>query len=101
MDSETPIITQSRPHIPKDLLSKKYVPSTVRIVDYPAYQASKVYVEVIRGCSNYQRTKIPLPDGRECTDCGNCDSMDPLDSLSYWERGYDNECEGLTEYGSA
>ncbi|MFW9868282.1 MAG: B12-binding domain-containing radical SAM protein [Candidatus Thorarchaeota archaeon] len=54
--------------------SEKYFPSTVRIIDYPVYQASKVYVEILRGCSNFKRTKLPLPDGSKCTDCENCDS---------------------------
>jgi radical SAM superfamily enzyme YgiQ (UPF0313 family) len=55
-------------------LSGKYRPSTIRIVDYAAYQASKVYVEVIRGCSNFLRTSLPLADGRQCSSCGNCES---------------------------
>ncbi|MFW9799071.1 MAG: B12-binding domain-containing radical SAM protein, partial [Candidatus Thorarchaeota archaeon] len=58
-------------------ISTIFVPSTTRIVDYHAYKASKVYVEVLRGCSNFKRTTIPLPDGRECTDCENCESDDP------------------------
>lgn len=57
-------------------LSEEYRPSTTRIVDYSAYQASKVYVEVVRGCSNFQRASLPLPDGRECSSCGNCNSDD-------------------------
>ncbi|MFW9841345.1 MAG: B12-binding domain-containing radical SAM protein, partial [Candidatus Thorarchaeota archaeon] len=43
---------------------------------YPVYQASKVYVEILRGCSNFRRTNLSLPDGRECTDCSNCNSED-------------------------
>ncbi len=70
------VTTKSRDLIPSTVLSEDYRPSTTRIIDYKAYQASKVYVEVTRGCSNYRRTKLPLDDGRHCTDCGNCDAND-------------------------
>ncbi|MHA1770781.1 MAG: B12-binding domain-containing radical SAM protein [Candidatus Thorarchaeota archaeon] len=68
-----PVITKTRPLLtPKEM--DRFRPSIQRVMDYPAYQASRVYVEVIRGCSNFRRPRIPLPDGRACTDCGNCDS---------------------------
>ncbi|MGQ4911434.1 MAG: B12-binding domain-containing radical SAM protein [Candidatus Thorarchaeota archaeon] len=66
-----------RPLLTEQQISEEYTPSVSRIVDYRAYEASKVYVEVIRGCSNYQRTRLPLRDGKQCTECGNCDSADP------------------------
>jgi radical SAM superfamily enzyme YgiQ (UPF0313 family) len=72
--SGRPIVIEPRRLLTPEEYSEKYSPSTVRIVDYPAYQASKVYVEILRGCSNFRRTNLPLPDGRECTDCENCDS---------------------------
>ncbi|MBD3404930.1 MAG: radical SAM protein [Candidatus Lokiarchaeota archaeon] len=75
------IITPKRPTISEEHLSDYFQPSTIRIMDYPGYQASRVYVEVLRGCSNFQRTKIRLPDGRSCTDCGSCDSIDPSTRL--------------------
>ncbi|WP_456482171.1 B12-binding domain-containing radical SAM protein [Methanopyrus sp.] len=34
--------------------------------------AARVYVEVVRGCSNSYRTTLELPDGRRCSGCGNC-----------------------------
>ena len=70
--------TKPRELIPSKILSETYKPSTTRIIDYKAYQASKVYVEVTRGCSNYRRTKLPLEDGRHCTECSNCDSDDSI-----------------------
>jgi radical SAM superfamily enzyme YgiQ (UPF0313 family) len=70
-------VTPAREFIPAKKLSEEYIPSTTRIIDYRAYQASKVYVEVTRGCSNFRRTTLPLTDGRQCSDCGNCDSADP------------------------
>ncbi|MFW9843624.1 MAG: B12-binding domain-containing radical SAM protein [Candidatus Thorarchaeota archaeon] len=70
------VSTRPREFIPSEILSEKYRPSTTRIIDYKVYQASKVYVEVTRGCSNFRRTRLPLKDGSQCTDCGNCDSKD-------------------------
>jgi len=60
-----------RPILPKEKL-KAFFPSVERIRDYPSFWACRVYVECVRGCSNFYRTKIQLPDGRKCTDCGNC-----------------------------
>jgi radical SAM superfamily enzyme YgiQ (UPF0313 family) len=67
-------VTPTREFISSEALSSVYSPSIGRIIDYHAYQASKVYVEVTRGCSNFRRPNLPLKDGRHCTDCGNCDS---------------------------
>jgi radical SAM superfamily enzyme YgiQ (UPF0313 family) len=75
-ESGTCFITEPRPLLSVQEISDDCKPSTTRVVDYPAYQASKVYVEVLRGCSNFRRTVIKLPDGRQCSDCGNCDSDD-------------------------
>jgi radical SAM superfamily enzyme YgiQ (UPF0313 family) len=80
LESNTPILTDSRPYLEINKLSS-FQPSTTRIVDYKVYQACKVYVEVVRGCSNFNRTKIQLPDQRECSECGNCDSVNPEDRL--------------------
>jgi radical SAM superfamily enzyme YgiQ (UPF0313 family) len=74
--SGTPVVTMPRHLLSSREYSEEYSPSIVRIIDYPAYQASKVYVEILRGCSNFRRTKLPLPDGKECTDCDNCYSED-------------------------
>ncbi|WXG42902.1 MAG: radical SAM protein [Promethearchaeati archaeon SRVP18_Atabeyarchaeia-1] len=53
-------------------LLDKYCSSTNCVKDYPAYRALKFYVEVVRGCSNFLRTSIPLPSGRKCLECGKC-----------------------------
>jgi len=50
----------------------KYSPSFHRIKDYRNYRWARVYVEVVRGCSNSFRTTIRLPDGRKCTFCNLC-----------------------------
>ncbi|MHA1247315.1 MAG: B12-binding domain-containing radical SAM protein [Candidatus Thorarchaeota archaeon] len=73
MDHDSPVFTTPRRRLTSQELDS-YRPSVTRIMDYPAYQASRVYVEVLRGCSNFRRTTLELPDGRVCIDCGNCDS---------------------------
>ena len=70
-------VTPPRPFVSALVLSQEYPPSTTRIIDYQAYQACKVYVEVTRGCSNFKRTTLPLLNGQQCSDCGNCDSENP------------------------
>lgn len=52
----------------KDLNSFKA--STIHIKDYPEYNAKKAYVEIVRGCSNYYRTKIGL--NQTCKNCEKC-----------------------------
>ncbi|MGD2072995.1 MAG: radical SAM protein, partial [Candidatus Thorarchaeota archaeon] len=74
LESDNVIITAKRPHLDSEGFSG-FNPSTTRIIDYKAYQACKVYVETVRGCSNYNRTRIQLPDRRECSECGNCESL--------------------------
>ncbi|MFW9852203.1 MAG: B12-binding domain-containing radical SAM protein [Candidatus Thorarchaeota archaeon] len=56
---------------------KEFYPSTSHITDYPDYWYSKVYVEIVRGCSNHYRGEIVRNEGG-CSDCGNCDSPDSV-----------------------
>ena len=51
-----------------------YRPSTKRIIDYPSYWGLRIYVEVVRGCSNFYRPKIKFPSGVKCIDCDICRS---------------------------
>ncbi|AEM39464.1 Radical SAM domain protein [Pyrolobus fumarii 1A] len=44
------------------------------IRNYDAYWAARVYVEVVRGCSNWRRPRGRLPDGRVCIHCEICTS---------------------------
>ncbi|NHJ31642.1 MAG: radical SAM protein [Asgard group archaeon] len=53
---------------------KTFSASTKRITDYPNYFSAKVYVECLRGCSNFGGTRIQLPDGRKCSECSFCES---------------------------
>jgi len=58
------------PERPLDEASyNRYMPSIERIADYPTFFAGRVYVEVVRGCSNFKRTSLTLSDGRRCTHC--------------------------------
>lgn len=49
-----------------------FKPSTKRVVDYPFYWGLRVYVEVVRGCSNFYRPRIELPGGVRCINCDIC-----------------------------
>ncbi len=81
LESNKPRINQTRALITSQEFSERFHPSTSRIIDYTAYQACKVYVEILRGCSNFRRTKYPLADGTQCTECGNCDSKNALSRM--------------------
>ncbi len=60
----------------------KYKPSIKVIKEYPAWWGARVYVEVVRGCSNFYRTTLSLPNGRVCSNCGLCRSGDLNDRLN-------------------
>ncbi len=51
----------------------RMTPSTEVVGDYPLFYAARVYVEVLRGCSNYLRSKMTLPGGA-CVGCDLCRS---------------------------
>jgi radical SAM superfamily enzyme YgiQ (UPF0313 family) len=76
LEKKSPRMTPSRSLLTPEEMSSMFVPSVTRIVDYHSYQAARVYVETVRGCSNFRRTTIALPSGQECTECSNCDSAD-------------------------
>jgi radical SAM superfamily enzyme YgiQ (UPF0313 family) len=57
---------------PYEVLS--VIPEPRLIHSYPKFKFSRVAVECIRGCSNFFRPRIHLPDGRKCVECGNCTS---------------------------
>lgn len=50
----------------------RYKPSTKVINKYPAWWGARVYVEVVRGCSNFYRTTLSMSNGRACSGCGIC-----------------------------
>lgn len=55
-----------------------FEPDVGSIRSYRYYWARRVYVEVVRGCSNFYRTTLPavLPKAVECSNCGLCRSGD-------------------------
>ncbi len=53
-----------------------YKSSIEAIRGYPLYWAARVYVEVVRGCSNFNRPRTPLKGFNKCINCGNCESSD-------------------------
>ncbi|MGQ9722208.1 MAG: B12-binding domain-containing radical SAM protein [Candidatus Jordarchaeum sp.] len=63
-----------------------FEPSVDRVVDYPYFRVSRVYVTCVRGCSNYRRTLLTLPDGRKCNQCGLC-AVDNLTERYYCPEG--------------
>jgi radical SAM superfamily enzyme YgiQ (UPF0313 family) len=79
-ESGNAVVTEARTFLDSERLSD-FQPSTSRVVDYKTYQACKIYVETVRGCSNFNRTKIQLPDQRQCSECGNCESTNPEERL--------------------
>ncbi len=54
-----------------------FFPDTAGIRDYPDYWFSRVYVEVVRGCSNHFRGDIVKSIGG-CSECGNCESPETV-----------------------
>ncbi|MCW4014529.1 MAG: B12-binding domain-containing radical SAM protein [Candidatus Bathyarchaeota archaeon] len=59
-----------RPLQPKNVY-EEYPPSTDTIANYPLYKSARVYVETVRGCSNFNRARIG-PVGSACTFCEQC-----------------------------
>jgi radical SAM superfamily enzyme YgiQ (UPF0313 family) len=59
-----------RPVMKREIFNR-LTPSTRIIGDYPLHRSARVYVEVLRGCSNYHRTRIALPE-EGCIECRKC-----------------------------
>lgn len=59
-----------RPVQPKTVFGE-YQPSTTTITGYHLYKSARVYVEAVRGCSNFHRARIG-PIGEHCTFCEQC-----------------------------
>jgi len=62
-------ITGLAPHATTQQLSIQH---STRVEGYPLYWASRVYVEIVRGCSNFRRPSLKLADGRQCIRCPIC-----------------------------
>jgi len=54
---------------PKERLS--VIPAVEDLKTYPFYWASRIYVEVVRGCSNFKRAR-QTSNGKVCINCSLC-----------------------------
>jgi radical SAM superfamily enzyme YgiQ (UPF0313 family) len=72
------VVSRVRPGYAVEPLLWSFQPDVESVRRYRYYWASRVYVEVVRGCSNFLRTTLPLPllGGGRCTGCGVCRSGD-------------------------
>ncbi|MFP3950584.1 MAG: B12-binding domain-containing radical SAM protein [Candidatus Bathyarchaeia archaeon] len=71
------ILNPLRPVMSRDDYNR-YHPSTSIISSYPLHHAARVYVEILRGCSNYRRARIGSL-GELCTYCNQCTEGDLRD----------------------
>lgn len=67
MDGDSMRVNPLRPYMRREVYNS-YMPSTRRVADYPFYRAARVYVEVLRGCSNYRRARA----NEKCRGCKGC-----------------------------
>ena len=74
-DSQTLLIQDTKPF--NFNIFDLYFSSTKRISDYPDHWFSKVYVELVRGCSNHYRGDLVKTAGG-CSECGECDDPDTI-----------------------
>ena len=63
-------VTPFRPVQPKSVFDE-FHPSTDTISSYPLFKSARVYVEAVRGCSNFHRARIG-EIGEKCTFCEQC-----------------------------
>ncbi|MHA1291160.1 MAG: B12-binding domain-containing radical SAM protein [Promethearchaeota archaeon] len=51
--------------------------------DYENYKSARIYVECLRGCSNYYRIKFTLEGGKRCKEsCNNCNESNLYKRIS-------------------
>jgi len=66
------VLRNAGPPWAKDQVLWEFTPSVKDVTRYPGWWGARVYVEVVRGCSNFFRPTIRLSDGRKCTFCNLC-----------------------------
>lgn len=54
----------------------RFKPSVKVIKRYRGWWGARVYVEVVRGCSNFYRPTLKLASNKSCNNCGLCRSAD-------------------------
>lgn len=60
----------------------RFSPDIEAVKSYPGWWGARVYVEVVRGCSNFFRPTLRLADGRRCVFCDIC-RTGPLERRAY------------------
>jgi len=70
IDGDKPVSNQLRPYMRRKEYDE-YRPSTRTVGGYSLFFAARVYIEVLRGCSNYRRARIGNI-GSACDGCGTC-----------------------------
>ncbi|MHC1591532.1 MAG: cobalamin-dependent protein, partial [Candidatus Helarchaeales archaeon] len=66
------IVNESRRFLTREEFNS-FKPSIHHLKDYPNFSVARVHVETVRGCSNFHRPKLTLPNGKKCTECGRCE----------------------------
>jgi len=67
-------VNSLRPVQPQSVFTE-FPPSTKTIKGYGLYESARVYVEAVRGCSNFHRARIG-EIGEKCTYCEQCTEAD-------------------------
>ena len=60
------------PRWAKEPVLWSFKPSIKGVTSYPGWWGARVYVEVVRGCSNFFRPTLPLRNGKRCIFCDLC-----------------------------
>ncbi len=75
------VFTGRRDFLKRNELNQ-YKPSTRSITGYEQYWAYRVYVEVVRGCSNFHRPLIVTKEKGGCKECSACFKGSMLERLT-------------------
>jgi len=89
LDSGRTVLNQLRPFMRRKEYDE-YRPSTKTVRGYSLFFAARIYVEVLRGCSNYRRARIGRIGGA-CNGCGLC-SEGGLEERYYCPKGIPPGC---------
>jgi radical SAM superfamily enzyme YgiQ (UPF0313 family) len=71
------IVNPFRPVQPREVFTD-FIPSTNIITAYKLYNSARVYVETVRGCSNFHRARIGTL-GEKCSYCEQCTESELID----------------------
>ncbi len=81
LSEDGPIRNPGPPYVTEPHLWR-FAPDTEAVRSYPGWWGARVYVEVVRGCSNFFRPTLRLADGRRCIFCDIC-RTGPLGMRTY------------------